>query len=526
MPINQPDFLKIFASAAALGELLNWPDESYLRGWGYLKESEPPPMEFFNALMNLSDAKDKYLFQAINIRMNRTQYHVDDVVTTPNLESKYQLVCIQEGVTADAEPTLSNIEGEEVIDGACKWRITSRAANEVTVSEEEPINARDQAVWLALNANNDIAKLKYRTPQKTWKQLLLENKLSAILDSPIKSLERSTTYKKNDILSDATLKGGFLVCVTAGTTGTSIPSGLASATEGASITDGTAVFSVHYFYNIASLISPTFTGTPKAPTAAKGTNTTQIATMAAIINALADYAKKESPILTGEPKAPTAAQGTAGDIIATCAYVLEALSSIDLSDYALTTDLEEYAKKVSPSFSGTPTAPTAAKGTNTTQLATTEFVFQNANPVGTIIAMAYTGVPAGYLHCNGAAVSRTTYAALFALLGTYYGAGDGYSTFNLPNTVAKFLEGGIAAGTYYDAGLPNVRQYIGRTEYTTEYPPVSPTDIQPNFTFADSTYAGQSVASSWVDLASSNAIYGNSATVQPPAMTVIYCIKY
>lgn len=374
MPINQPDFLKIFASAAALGELLNWPDESYLRGWGYLKESEPPPMEFFNALMNLSDAKDKYLFQAINIRMNRTQYHVDDVVTTPNLESKYQLVCIQEGVTADAEPTLSNIEGEEVIDGACKWRITSRAANEVTVSEEEPINARDQAVWLALNANNDIAKLKYRTPQKTWKQLLLENKLSAILDSPIKSLERSTTYKKNDILSDATLKGGFLVCVTAGTTGTSIPSGLASATEGASITDGTAVFSVHYFANLASLISPEFSGTPTAPTATKGTNSKQIATMAAILNALADYAKKESPILTGEPKAPTAEKGTGGDIIATCAYVLAALEGIDLSDYAKATDLEDYAKKVSPALSGTPTAPTAAKTVNNTQIATTAFV--------------------------------------------------------------------------------------------------------------------------------------------------------
>lgn len=374
MPINQPDFLKIFASAAALGELLNWPDESYLRGWGYLKESEPPPMEFFNALMNLSDAKDKYLFQAINIRMNRTQYHVDDVVTTPNLESKYQLVCIQEGVTADAEPTLSNIEGEEVIDGACKWRITSRAANEVTVSEEEPINARDQAVWLALNANNDIAKLKYRTPQKTWKQLLLENKLSAILDSPIKSLERSTTYKKNDILSDATLKGGFLVCVTAGTTGTSIPSGLASATEGASITDGTAVFSVHYFANLASLISPEFSGTPTAPTATKGTNSKQIATMAAILNALADYAKKESPVLTGAPKAPTAEKGTGGDIIATCAYVLAALEGIDLSDYAKTTDLDEYAKKVSPALSGTPTAPTAAKTVNNTQLATTAFV--------------------------------------------------------------------------------------------------------------------------------------------------------
>lgn len=374
MSIVQPDFSKIFASGAAIGELLNWPDENYLRGWGYLKESEPPPMEFFNALANLSDTKDNYLFQAINIRKNKTQYHIDDIATTPNLTSKYQLICIQEGVTAEAEPTWPDTDGEEVLDGACKWRVTSKVANGITIAEDEPINARDYSVWLALNANNDIAKLKYKTAQKTWKQLLIESKLSAILDSPVRSLERNTIYKKNDILSDATLPGGFLVCETAGTSGASIPSAITNAVEGENITDGTAIFSVHYFYNLASLISPAFSGTPTAPTATKGTNTKQIATMAAIINALADYAKKESPVLTGEPKAPTAEKGTGGDIIATCAYVLAALEGIDLSDYAKTTDLDEYAKKVSPALSGTPTAPTAAKTVNNTQIATTAFV--------------------------------------------------------------------------------------------------------------------------------------------------------
>ena len=374
MSIVQPDFSKIFASGAAIGELLNWPDENYLRGWGYLKDSEPPPMEFFNALANLSDTKDNYLFQAINIRKNKTQYHIDDIATTPNLTSKYQLICIQEGVTAEAEPTWPDTDGEEVLDGACKWRVTSKVANGITIAEDEPINARDYSVWLALNANNDIAKLKYKTAQKTWKQLLIESKLSAILDSPVRSLERNTIYKKNDILSDATLPGGFLVCETAGTSGASIPSAITNAAEGENITDGTAIFSVHYFYNLASLISPAFSGTPTAPTAIKGTNTKQIATMAAIINALADYAKKESPVLTGAPKAPTAEKGTGGDIIATCAYVLAALEGIDLSDYAKTTDLDEYAKKVSPALSGTPTAPTAAKTVNNTQIATTAFV--------------------------------------------------------------------------------------------------------------------------------------------------------
>lgn len=55
------------------------------------------------------------------------------------------------------------------------------------------------------------------------------------------------------------------------------------------------------------------------------------------------------------------------------------------------------------------------------------------NPVGTIIAWSTATAPAGYLICDGSAVSRATYAALFAVIGTTYGAGDGNSTFNLPN---------------------------------------------------------------------------------------------
>lgn len=49
--------------------------------------------------------------------------------------------------------------------------------------------------------------------------------------------------------------------------------------------------------------------------------------------------------------------------------------------------------------------------------------------------------PAGYFECNGAAISRTTYSALFAVLGTRYGAGDGTTTFNLPDTRGEFLRG-------------------------------------------------------------------------------------
>jgi microcystin-dependent protein len=52
---------------------------------------------------------------------------------------------------------------------------------------------------------------------------------------------------------------------------------------------------------------------------------------------------------------------------------------------------------------------------------------------GIIIPWTSTSVPSGFLECTGAAVSRSTYSALFAVVGTTYGAGDGSSTFTLPN---------------------------------------------------------------------------------------------
>src|SRR5690606_38542325 len=60
----------------------------------------------------------------------------------------------------------------------------------------------------------------------------------------------------------------------------------------------------------------------------------------------------------------------------------------------------------------------------------------------------------GWFHCNGAAVSRTTYAALFARIGTTYGVGDGSTTFNLPD-----LRGRVVAG--YDAGAATGRLTSG-----------------------------------------------------------------
>jgi microcystin-dependent protein len=62
-------------------------------------------------------------------------------------------------------------------------------------------------------------------------------------------------------------------------------------------------------------------------------------------------------------------------------------------------------------------------------------------PTGAIISFPLATPPTGYMVCDGSAVSRTTYAELFALLGTTYGAGDGTTTFNLPDYRGKFLRG-------------------------------------------------------------------------------------
>jgi len=70
----------------------------------------------------------------------------------------------------------------------------------------------------------------------------------------------------------------------------------------------------------------------------------------------------------------------------------------------------------------------------------TRYDFDGANltgiegiPTATIVPWSDSSVPSGFLECNGAAVSRTTYATLFGIIGTTYGVGDGSTTFNVPD---------------------------------------------------------------------------------------------
>lgn len=79
-------------------------------------------------------------------------------------------------------------------------------------------------------------------------------------------------------------------------------------------------------------------------------------------------------------------------------------------------------------------------------------------PAGTVLDFAGSTAPTGWLLCYGQAVSRTTYAALFAAIGVVYGAGDGSTTFALPDlrgrvAAGKDDMGGSAAGRLTSNGL-------------------------------------------------------------------------
>lgn len=68
-------------------------------------------------------------------------------------------------------------------------------------------------------------------------------------------------------------------------------------------------------------------------------------------------------------------------------------------------------------------------------------VISAGNIVGQVCFFALNTAPTGFLKCNGAVISRTTYADLFAVIGTTFGAGDGTTTFALPDLRGEFIRG-------------------------------------------------------------------------------------
>ena len=149
----------------------------------------------------------------------------------------------------------------------------------------------------------------------------------------------------------------------------------------------------------------------------------------------------------------------------------------------------------------------------------------SAAPTGVVQAFAGSTTPRGWLLCDGSAVSRTNYAALYAVIGTTYGAGNGSTTFNLPNLVDKFVEGSATAGTVKSAGLPNITGvvWINGGKSSTNNGAIKYT-AQQGGGGIDNPNTG--TGSFNLNASRSSSIYGNSTTVQPPALTMRYIIKY
>jgi microcystin-dependent protein len=106
-------------------------------------------------------------------------------------------------------------------------------------------------------------------------------------------------------------------------------------------------------------------------------------------------------------------------------------------------------------------------------------------PAGVIWEYGGTTAPSGWLLCNGDAVSRSTYAALFAIIGTAYGSGDGVNTFNLPDRRDRF---GIGASSTVARGSTGGSSTSGGTALTTAQLP-SHTHTGTTSTVGDHTHA-------------------------------------
>jgi hypothetical protein len=158
-------------------------------------------------------------------------------------------------------------------------------------------------------------------------------------------------------------------------------------------------------------------------------------------------------------------------------------------------------------------------------------------PAGIVLWFARNTPPAGYLECNGAALSRTVYAALFAVIGTTFGAGDGATTFNLPDLRGEFVRGwdhgrGVDAGRVFGSGQGDAIRNIAGS-FTVEGAKSSGERAWAHSgAFGDVSYGGTYTKAAW-DKVGYSTINFNAALVVPTAAdnrpinaAFLPCIKY
>ena len=135
--------------------------------------------------------------------------------------------------------------------------------------------------------------------------------------------------------------------------------------------------------------------------------------------------------------------------------LLAGLGDVDLVSDQVITGAKTFSKPITGSVTGSAASitgvnPVANGGTGLAD-------GSNLLPPGIVGTFARNTAPAGWLKANGAAVSRTTYAALFAAIGTTFGVGDGSTTFGLPDLRGEFVRGwddgrGVDSGRAFGSG--------------------------------------------------------------------------
>lgn len=146
------------------------------------------------------------------------------------------------------------------------------------------------------------------------------------------------------------------------------------------------------------------------------------------------------------------------------------------------------------------------------------------SPIGSPKITLSNTLPTNCIWLEGAEVSRTTYSNLFQVYGTTYGIGDGSTTFRLPDCRNRVFWGAESFG-YIEAGLPNI---TGRSNGSLLYAGGG-TYGAFEMTYANRYGDGDEGASNYsfnFDASRSSSIYGNSSTVQPPAIKVRVYTRY
>lgn len=316
----------------------------------------------------------------------------------------------------------------------------------------------------------------------------------------------------------------------------------------------------------APLNSPALTGTPTAPTASAGTDTTQIATTEFVQDAIDSEETRADgayvPLAGGTITGNLSVNGTiTGNVTGNASTATNATNDANGNPIAST-----YLPLAGGTLTGAVNGVTPTAGDESTKLATTEYVREEVRqhsgiPIGHIYFSVNPNIPQGSLPLFGGEFSRETYSDLWAwvqqqagyckteaewqALATnnnnnvpYYSDGDGSTTFRVPSLRCwvKGADGTVVeVGSYLEAGLPNITgtMNIRRGNAGTGNTLFSPTGAYGVITDTGNTSApADIIADSAVDdqkwsfdASRSNSIYGNSTTVQPESIVGMWLVK-